>query len=185
MRSRHSTRTCYQISLRLRFDATETRACGRERRRCHVKGLIAWPKASSLVGLFPECIVTRTVSIKAYALHRRRGDRATVRGIWHTCTLKSSRRNRVPRDPDQADVDFLTAWQAIKWSCAAATCGSGCPLWVKSRHQRTLRQCPPLYPQKRTWMGTLAMSALCQKRTFRSAIAMSPFWARSCRLFFD
>jgi hypothetical protein len=82
MRSRHSTRTCYQISLRLRFDATETRAYGRERRRCHVKGLIAWPKALSLVGLFPECIVTRTVSIKACARHRRRGDRATVRGIY-------------------------------------------------------------------------------------------------------
>jgi hypothetical protein len=31
----------------------------------------AWPKASSLVGLFPECIVTRTVSIKACARHRR------------------------------------------------------------------------------------------------------------------
>src|SRR5215469_15541021 len=74
MRSRHSTRTCYQISLRLRFDATETRACGRERRRCHVKGLIAWPKASSLVGLFPECIVTRTVSIKVCARHCRRGE---------------------------------------------------------------------------------------------------------------
>ena len=78
MRSRHSTRTCYQISLRLRFDATETRACGRERRRYHVKGLIAWPKASSLVGLFPECIVTRTVSIKACARRRRRGDRMNL-----------------------------------------------------------------------------------------------------------
>jgi hypothetical protein len=87
MRSRHSTRTCYQISLRLRFDATETRACGHERRRCHVKGLIGWPKASSLVGLFPECIVTRTVSIKACARHRGRGDRATVRGIYNLAYL--------------------------------------------------------------------------------------------------
>src|SRR5579864_7194066 len=88
MRSRHSTRTCYQISLRFRFDATETRACGRERRRYHVKGLIAWPKASSLVGLFPECIVTRTVSIKACA-RRRRSDRVTVREFisWLSCTL--------------------------------------------------------------------------------------------------
>src|SRR4029077_6424024 len=87
MRSRHSTRTYYQISLRLRFDATETRACGRERRRYRVKDLIAWPKASSLVGLFPECIVTRTVSIKACARHRR-GDRVTVREFitWHSCT---------------------------------------------------------------------------------------------------
>src|SRR5262249_44781007 len=25
----------------------------------------------------------------------------------------------------------------------------------------------PLYPQKRTWIGTLVMSALCQKQTFR------------------
>src|SRR5580704_10238993 len=81
MRSRHSTRTCYQISLRLRFDATETRACGRERRRYHVKVLIAWPKASSLVGLFPACIVTRTASIKACARHRRRGDRVTDRAF--------------------------------------------------------------------------------------------------------
>src|SRR5215472_12538063 len=24
----------------------------------------------------------------------------------------------------------------------------------------------PLYPQKRTWIGTAAMSAVCQKRTF-------------------
>src|SRR4029077_9898000 len=108
MRSRHSTRTCYQISLRLRFDATETRACGRERRRCHVKGLIAWPKASNLVGLFPECIVTRTVSIKACVRHRRRGDRATVRGIYKLAYLHAeiASSHRAPRDQDQADVDF-------------------------------------------------------------------------------
>ena len=53
-----------------------------------------------------------------------------------------------------------------------------CPLWVKSRHRRTSNQCP-LYPQKRTSMSTIAMSALCQKRTFRfysitsSAVASS------------
>jgi hypothetical protein len=27
----------------------------------------------------------------------------------------------------------------------------------------------PLYPQKRTWLGTIVMSALCQKRTNGSA----------------
>src|SRR6516165_8994497 len=40
-----------------------------------------------------------------------------------------------------------------------------CPLWVKSRHQRTSASCP-LYPQKRTLGLTRAMSAMCQKQTF-------------------
>src|SRR6516164_892492 len=39
-----------------------------------------------------------------------------------------------------------------------------CPLWVKSRHSLTFGRCP-LYPQKRTSELSLAMSALCQKRT--------------------
>ena len=41
---------------------------------------------------------------------------------------------------------------------------SQCPLWVKSRHSTTSQRCP-LYPQKRTWLGAVAMSVKCQKRT--------------------
>jgi hypothetical protein len=39
-----------------------------------------------------------------------------------------------------------------------------CPLWVKSRHSSrfALR---PLYPQKRTSLSAIPMSALCQKQT--------------------
>jgi len=35
---------------------------------------------------------------------------------------------------------------------------------VISGHQVVAARCP-LYPQKRTWIGTSLMSALCQKRT--------------------
>src|SRR5215467_14192494 len=48
--------------------------------------------------------------------------------------------------------------------CVTAKFTRSCPLWVKSRHQRTFRQCP-LYPQKRTLVERVVMSALCQKRT--------------------
>ena len=50
--------------------------------------------------------------------------------------------------------------------CITANSGCQCPLWVKSRHQGTLNQCP-LYPQKRTSELSRAMSALCQKQTSR------------------
>ena len=39
-----------------------------------------------------------------------------------------------------------------------------CLLWVKSRHRGISDQCP-LYPQKRTSLSAVAMSAFCQKRT--------------------
>ena len=39
-----------------------------------------------------------------------------------------------------------------------------CPLWVKSRHTGRSEQCP-LYPQERTLVERIVMSALCQKRT--------------------
>src|SRR5215472_17039283 len=39
-----------------------------------------------------------------------------------------------------------------------------CPHWVKSRHQRMSGSCP-LYPQKRTLVERVGISALCQKRT--------------------
>ena len=42
--------------------------------------------------------------------------------------------------------------------------GCRCPLWVKNRHGNQLAQCP-LYPQKRTLVERVRMSALCQKRT--------------------
>src|SRR5215469_8195234 len=44
-------------------------------------------------------------------------------------------------------------------------CGE-CPLWVKSRHRSTTGSCP-LYPQKRTLVERVGMSALCQKRTLQ------------------
>src|SRR5262249_46638646 len=40
--------------------------------------------------------------------------------------------------------------------------------WVKSGHSQDNRQCP-LYPRKRTFVGGVVMSALCQKQTFRAA----------------
>jgi hypothetical protein len=46
----------------------------------------------------------------------------------------------------------------------AAIWSRRCPLWVKSRHCGISNQCP-LYPQKRTWLSTVVMSALCQKQT--------------------
>ena len=42
----------------------------------------------------------------------------------------------------------------------------GGPLWVNNGHRALLKQCP-LYPRKRTSVSTDAMSALCQKRTWR------------------
>ena len=52
--------------------------------------------------------------------------------------------------------------------CVATILGTECPLWVRSGHQRTLRQCP-LYPRKLTLGLGRAMSALCQKQTFCAA----------------
>jgi hypothetical protein len=46
----------------------------------------------------------------------------------------------------------------------ANAAGPSCPLWVKSRHQSRFGQCP-LYPQKRTLVERVGMSALCQKQT--------------------
>src|SRR5262249_53531339 len=39
-----------------------------------------------------------------------------------------------------------------------------CPLWVISGHRGKLKECP-LYPQKRTLVERVGMSAFCQKRT--------------------
>jgi len=40
-----------------------------------------------------------------------------------------------------------------------------CPLWVNNEHRGTSVQCP-LYPQKRTLIERVGMSALCQKQTY-------------------
>ena len=47
---------------------------------------------------------------------------------------------------------------------SAAILSRSCPLWVKSGHGRMSDRCP-LYPQKRTSVERVGMSALCQKRT--------------------
>src|SRR5262249_55923501 len=41
-----------------------------------------------------------------------------------------------------------------------------CPLWVISGHFVKSGRCP-LYPQKRTLVERVGMSALCQKQTFK------------------
>src|SRR6516225_10997297 len=48
-------------------------------------------------------------------------------------------------------------WAAL---CITANSDCRCPLWVKSRHSTTADQCP-LYPQKRTFVSAVVMSALC------------------------
>src|SRR5262249_9209971 len=48
----------------------------------------------------------------------------------------------------------------------ARFCTGQCPLWVKSGHRTRSVSCP-LYPQKRTLVERVGMSALCQKRTYQ------------------
>src|SRR6516164_1950728 len=50
--------------------------------------------------------------------------------------------------------------------CTTVRLPHPCPLWVKSRHSTAGVQCP-LYPRNRTLKLSRAMSALCQKQTFR------------------
>jgi hypothetical protein len=52
---------------------------------------------------------------------------------------------------------------------------SQCPLWVKSRHRIPLASCP-LYPQKRTSFGTVAMSALCGGLNRSVQLSISDRW---------
>src|SRR5262245_683540 len=49
--------------------------------------------------------------------------------------------------------------------CEAAIRSRSCPLWVINGHDVIKPRCP-LYPQKRTLLERVAMSALCQKRAF-------------------
>src|SRR5262249_40019032 len=53
--------------------------------------------------------------------------------------------------------------------CTAAILSRSCPLWVKSRHSAT-SELSPLYPQKRTLLRVIGMSALGLKRTFCTAV---------------
>src|SRR5262249_44012814 len=57
-----------------------------------------------------------------------------------------------------------------------------CPLWVKSRHWGRRDRCP-LYPQKQTLELSRVMSALCQKRTLRTAAKISLCGFRFCMSF--
>jgi hypothetical protein len=52
--------------------------------------------------------------------------------------------------------------------CSAAQSRESCPLWVKSGHRSASNRCL-LYPQKRTLLRAIGMSALCQKRAFSCA----------------
>ena len=47
-------------------------------------------------------------------------------------------------------------------------------IWVSSREPEG-KQRGPLYPQKRTWIGTVVVSALCQKQTFRRFFISSSY----------
>src|SRR5262249_61584891 len=51
---------------------------------------------------------------------------------------------------------------------SASQSRGSCPLWVKSRHSAEETRCP-LYPQKRTLVERVEMSAKCQKQTFCAA----------------
>src|SRR5262249_12534591 len=71
---------------------------------------------------------------------------------------------------------FRPHQQRILWAqtdtLKGAPSAAKCPLWVRSGHfAMSARR--PLYPQKRTWFSTIAMSALCQKRTQPSCLAGS------------
>jgi hypothetical protein len=46
----------------------------------------------------------------------------------------------------------------------SSCCGSPCPLWVISGHQRPFKRCP-LYPRKWTLISVITMSAMCQYQT--------------------
>jgi len=63
--------------------------------------------------------------------------------------------------------------------CITAKLVGECPLWVISGHDVIKSRCP-LYPQKRTSVNAIAMSALCQKRTLRSAAIDRTYWGMHC-----
>ena len=72
-----------------------------------------------------------------------------------TTLIKSRRRIAFPEAQDHAKTLQITAGicdrrNGVQRSfCGATDFSPACPLWVKSEHQRSFRQCP-LYPRKRT-----------------------------------
>src|SRR5262249_48886028 len=61
----------------------------------------------------------------------------------------------------------LLPYHADGACCITANLDHQCPLWVKSRHSRISARCP-LYPQKRTSVERVEMSAKCQKKEVSS-----------------
>jgi hypothetical protein len=62
-----------------------------------------------------------------------------------------------------AIADDLVEQSQVDVGCTKLS--PACPLWVKSGHCPVSARCP-LYPQKRTLVPRVKMSALCQKRTW-------------------
>src|SRR6516165_4882961 len=87
--------------------------------------------------------VVRLLTSKNSSLTRRRSGARSSR-------LRISSRNDVGR---YSIVPVTQLWRGQR------------PLWVKSRYWGRCDRCP-LYPQKRTFVEGVWMSALCQKRTF-------------------
>src|SRR5262249_43322982 len=62
--------------------------------------------------------------------------------------------------------------------CVTANSEARCPLWVKSGHFGMSDPCP-LYPQKRTLVEPVVMSALCQKQTFTAPDSITTWRGRT------
>jgi hypothetical protein len=96
---------------------------------------------------------------------------ALLRGFAKRDTFAMSSKARRPLQPLAAEK----ATELLTFGCRAAptrsppshyggrATGRACPLWVKSRPRALKSRCP-LYPQKRTLIEPVGMSALCQKR---------------------
>jgi len=92
-----------------------------------------------------------------YSLHNVRSRPAKVGDKLTTCNFNTGTRG------------FAAPEDATMAVCTAAILNRRCPLWVKSGHSPRFVRCP-LYPQKRTLVKRVGMSALCQKRTFCAAV---------------
>ena len=80
------------------------------------------------------------------------------------------------RSPDHSWLRHAKVWLRVVPRVALNRAAAQCLLRVKSRHRGNLKECP-LYPQKRTLLERLGMSALCQKQTHapqQKAIIRSP-----------
>ena len=83
--------------------------------------------------------------------------------IFHTSpTATRALRRAGPDEP--AKVVFGIALLKSNWPGLTPQFLSR-PLWVNNGHLCKLEECP-LYPQKRTSLSAIAMSAKCQKQTF-------------------